>query len=84
MLEKKLNVKNVKLQMNVSYFFTHDPPVPYEGWNLPAFQEYCRREMSQEGFDLNRKIHCRYNKQSGDIVFWQNLIDLELGDAILN
>lgn len=84
MFQPKGNVKNVQVRMNVEFFLKYDPPPPFTGWNLPAFQEYCRREMSGCGFDLERKIHCHYNRQTGEIVFWQNVLDLELTDAILN
>lgn len=84
MYENKLNIKSVKVRLNVEYFLKNDPPEPFEGWNLPAFQEYCRQEMSDYGFDLDRKIHCHYNRRTGEIVFWQNVLDLNLTEAILN
>lgn len=77
-------VKNVQVRMSVDYFLRFDPPAPHRGWNLPAFQDYCRQEMTEGGFDLERKIHCYYNRKTGEIVFWQNVIDLELSPAILN
>jgi hypothetical protein len=77
-------VKNVQVRMNAEFFFRSDPPAPYKSWNVLAFQEHCRQELEEYGFDLDRKIHCYYNKQSGEIVFWQNVIELELSEAILN
>ena len=56
MLEDKINLKKVLVRMDVKYFLTNDPPSPFKGWNLPAFQEYCRRELSEVGFDFDRKI----------------------------
>lgn len=84
MFEEKMNVKNVKFRVNLEYFLKNDPPPPYQGWNLPAFQEYCRQEMADSGFDLERRIHCHYDKRSGQIVFWQNVLELELNDAMWN
>jgi len=84
MYNDTVNIKNVQVRMDVGYFLSHDPPLPFKGWNLPAFQEFCRREMSGSGFDLDRRIHCYYNKQKGEIVFWQNVLELEFTSAILN
>lgn len=80
----KMNVKNVKVKMSVEYFLKNDPPPPFKGWNLPAFQDYCKREMTDCGFDLERKIHCHYDRGTGEIVFWQNVLELEISDAMWN
>jgi hypothetical protein len=84
MLEDKINLKKVLVRMDVKYFLTNDPPSPFKGWNLPAFQEYCRRELSEVGFDFDRKIHAYYSRQSGEIVFWQNVLELNFTEANLN
>lgn len=83
-LKNPMNLKNVQVRMNIEFFLKHDPPAPFKGWNLPAFQEYCRREMTNTGFDLDRRIHCHYNKQTGEIVFWQNVLELDVSDAMMN
>jgi hypothetical protein len=56
-----------------SFFFDHAPPHPHRGWTLKAFQDYCREEMRDAGFDLTCKILCRYDPRSGNVVFWQEL-----------
>ena len=54
-----------------SFFFDNAPPAGFVGWDLAAFQVYCREEMLEAGFDLTRKIQCRYDSRSGMVVFWQ-------------
>jgi hypothetical protein len=54
-----------------SHFFNDTPPPPHKGWTLQAFQDYCREEMIEAGFDLSRKITCRYDPRTGNVVFWQ-------------
>lgn len=59
------------IRANKSFFFDNSPPAPHRGWTLQAFQDYCREEMVEAGFDLSRKISCRYDPRSGNVVFWQ-------------
>jgi len=54
-----------------SFFFDNSPPAPHRGWTVKAFQDYCRAEMEDAGFDLSRKVFCRYDPRSGNVVFWQ-------------
>jgi hypothetical protein len=54
-----------------SHFFNDTPPPPHESWTLQAFQDYCRDQMVEAGFDLSRKISCRYDPRTGNVVFWQ-------------
>jgi hypothetical protein len=54
-----------------SFFFDNSPPPPHRGWTVKAFQDYCKAEMEDAGFDLSRKVFCRYDPRSGNVVFWQ-------------
>jgi hypothetical protein len=54
-----------------SFFFNNDAPYPHKGWTLQAFQDFCREEMLAAGFDMDRKIQCRYDPRSGNVTFWQ-------------
>jgi hypothetical protein len=54
-----------------SFFFDNSPPEPHKGWSLQAFQDFCKEEMLDAGFDLTRKIACRYDPKSGNVTFWQ-------------
>lgn len=53
------------------FFFDNSPPPPHKGWTLKAFQDYCRVELIEAGFDLTRKISCAYDPKSGKVAFWQ-------------
>jgi hypothetical protein len=57
------------------FFFDHSPPPPHRGWTLKAFQDYCREQMLDAGFDMTRKISCMYDSKSGKVVFWQEATD---------
>ena len=54
-----------------SFFFKNEAPYPHKGWTVDAFQDYCRKEMLQAGFDLTRRISCVYSPLTGYVVFWQ-------------
>jgi len=56
---------------HVSFFFESEPPQSDEGWSIEAFRDYCIGEMSRAGFDLEEKIFCRYNPETGEVTFWQ-------------
>jgi hypothetical protein len=57
--------------MNESYFSKNEAPWPYKGWVKKACQQIWREGMLEAGFDLSQKIHAIRNKQTGDLIFWQ-------------
>jgi hypothetical protein len=59
------------VRMHKNFFFDNDPPHPHKGWSLQAFQDFCREEMLEAGFDLERPFQCRYDPRSGNVTFWQ-------------
>jgi hypothetical protein len=67
----RLKMQYPVFRTNKSFFFDNSPPHPHRGWTLKAFQDFCREEMLDAGFDLSRKIQCRYDPRSGNVVFWQ-------------
>lgn len=74
----------VSVRVGVEYFETNDPPLPHQGWNLPAFQAYCQEELCDSGFDLLRPIHCYYNRAKREILFWQELEKIEVSEDLWN
>ncbi len=68
-------------RVNKSFFFNNDPPPPHKGWTLSAFQEFCRLELEQAGFDLTRNLSVRYDPRDGKVVFWQEPVKENKYDA---
>jgi len=58
-----------------NFFFDNSPPYPHRGWTLQAFQDFCKDEMEEAGFDLSRQISCRYDPRSGNVTFWQEPVE---------
>lgn len=72
----------VTLKLDVQYFLDNPPPAPHRGWNLPAFQDYCRSELLEAGFDISRPFHCWYNRQFRKILFYQDVRPWSVKDML--
>jgi hypothetical protein len=67
-LTGRSDMKCAVLCTHKSVFFRESPPHLHRGWTLEALRDYCREEMTIAGFDLNRRIFCAYDFDSGNVI----------------
>ena len=67
----------------IGFFLEEELAQSHEGWSVEEFRDYCIHEMTDAGFDMDRRIFCRYDSDTGNVTFWQEPTEV-MNDSLFN